>query len=83
MLKKQLYIVCFQISSPLVPVFGFREIDLFQQYNSPGTMMYKIQMKVKKLMGYALIWPYGRGLFSSSGFVPFKEPVTVVGKLFF
>ncbi|CAH1402343.1 unnamed protein product [Nezara viridula] len=62
----------------LVPVFGFGEIELFKQNNPPGSMLYKIQVMVKKYFGFAPLMPLGRGIFINKGLAPYNTPINVV-----
>ncbi|CAH1118870.1 unnamed protein product [Phaedon cochleariae] len=66
--------------TPIVPVFSFGEIDLFDQLE--GSMLRNFQEKIRKWIGLAPVLPVGRGFFQYSfGIIPRRRPVTtVVGK---
>ncbi|KAF2903888.1 hypothetical protein ILUMI_02283 [Ignelater luminosus] len=69
--------------SPLVPVFSFGEVDVFDQLDNPkGSVVRTIQDWLKKVTGVAPIVPVGRGFLQYTfGFVPFRTPVaTIIGK---
>lgn len=62
-------------------MFSFGEIELFRQYNPPGSKLYKFQNMFKKYLGFAPLIPVGRGIFISKGLAPFKTPINVVGMI--
>lgn len=68
--------------APLVPVFSFGEIDIFNQIDTPeGSFLRRLQESVRHMIGIAPALPLGRGLFQYSfGIVPLRKPVTTVGK---
>jgi len=66
----------------LVPVFSFGENDLFMQVdNSDGSLLRKVQMKLKAYCGFSMPLFRGRGIFNYSfGLLPYRKPIwTVVG----
>lgn len=66
--------------TPLVPVFSFGEIDIFNQLQIPeGSLLSKIQDYLKKLTRILFIIPVGRGFFQHSfGIIPHRRPITLV-----
>lgn len=69
--------------TPLVPVFSFGEIDLFEQVRNPkGSIIRRLQEWMKKFTGVAFAIPLGRGYLQYSfGLVPLRKPVsTIVGQ---
>ncbi|XP_014286026.1 2-acylglycerol O-acyltransferase 1 [Halyomorpha halys] len=70
--------IALEQGASLVPVFAFGEIDLYKQYNPPGSKLYKFQNAIKKYIGFAPLVPVGRGIFINKGLAPFNSPVNVV-----
>ncbi|KAF2905490.1 hypothetical protein ILUMI_00688 [Ignelater luminosus] len=69
--------------APLVPVISFGENDLYNQVNNPkGSLIRRIQEKLKDVTGIAFAIPMGRGLFQYSfGIIPLQRPIsTIIGK---
>ena len=74
--------IAIQTGAPLVPVFSFGELELFDQAcNDPGTKVRAYQDWFKKLTGVAPAFFYGRGFLQRSfGFLPHRGPlITVIG----
>eukprot|EP00794_Sanderia_malayensis_P011362 gene11362-12547_t len=72
-----------QNGAHLVPVFAFCETNLFNQVSNPrGSRLREIQLKIQKMIAFAPILFYGRGIFQYTfGMLPFRRPVhVVVGK---
>lgn len=69
-----------QTGSPLVPVFSFGEIDIFDQPNNePGTRIRAYQDFVKRWTGVAPAFFHGRGFSAKSfGLIPYRHPITTV-----
>ena len=67
----------------LVPVFSFGENDVYKQFSNPeGSLLRKFQTKVKQMTTISPPLFHGRGKFQYTfGLVPFRKPVTSVGKL--
>ncbi|KAL1122310.1 hypothetical protein AAG570_003715 [Ranatra chinensis] len=62
--------------TPLVPIYIFGEVDLYDQNIFPeSSFVYKCQQAVRKLTGVAPCWFRGEGLF---GILPKRVPVTTV-----
>jgi hypothetical protein len=68
--------------TPLVPVFGFGENDVFQQIpNPPGSRLRRFQNAMSKLLSFSPPLFHGRGFFSTNfGVLPYRRPIDVVGK---
>ncbi|XP_069739175.1 2-acylglycerol O-acyltransferase 2-A-like isoform X1 [Phaenicophaeus curvirostris] len=67
---------------PLVPVFSFGENELFEQVaNPPGSRLRRLQLRLQRILGFALPLFHARGVFQYSfGLLPFRHPIrTVVG----
>ena len=66
----------------LVPVFAFGENDLFNQVANPrGSWLRDVQQKIQKMVAFAPVLFYGRGIFQYTfGMLPHRKPVNVVGK---
>ncbi|CAG7830576.1 unnamed protein product, partial [Allacma fusca] len=66
--------------SPLVPVFSFGEIDIYDQIrNDEGTKVRKVQNFLQTVMGMAPVILLGRGFFQYTfGILPRRKPITVV-----
>ncbi|VEN50167.1 unnamed protein product [Callosobruchus maculatus] len=63
--------------TPLVPVFNFGEIDLFDQIE--GQRLRNFQEVLRKYIGLAPVIPIGRGFFQYSfGIIPRRRVVTTV-----
>lgn len=72
--------IALETGTPIVPVFSFGEVDIFDQpQNPPGSLLRKFQETVKKITGVAPALFCGRGFFQYSfGIIPRRTPVTVV-----
>lgn len=70
--------IALEQGASLVPVFSFGEIELFKQYNPPGSMLYKVQNFFKRHCGFAPLVPVGRGIFITKGVAPLNTPINVV-----
>ena len=69
----------FRFSAHLVPVYGFGENDLLCQAQYPW--LRNLQESFRSWSGIAPVMFYGRGIFQYSfGLMPFRVPVTLVGK---
>ncbi|XP_055374652.1 2-acylglycerol O-acyltransferase 1-like [Condylostylus longicornis] len=66
--------------APLVPVFSFGEVDIFDQASNPvGSKVRRFQEAFKKLTGISPAFFFGRGFLQYAfGWVPYRTPVTVV-----
>ena len=74
--------IALQLGTPLVPIFGFGENELFYQVIEPdGSFLKRFQEKFKSLTGVALPFFHGRGIFLYDyGILPLRTPlVTVIG----
>lgn len=74
--------IALKTGMPLVPVFSFGELDLYDQVsNPPGSKLRRYQEAFKNLTGVAPIIVNGRGIFQYSfGWLPKRRPLnTVVG----
>ncbi|KAF5299237.1 hypothetical protein FQA39_LY02410 [Lamprigera yunnana] len=69
--------------APLVPVFSFGEIDVYNQISNPkGSVVRRVQEWVKDLTGVAFAMPMGRGFLQYSfGIVPLRKPISTIGNL--
>lgn len=67
----------------LVPVFSFGENDLYNQAENPeGSMLRKMQEKVKSIFGISPPMFYGRGVLNYNfGLIPHRIPINTVGKM--
>ncbi|XP_059476035.1 2-acylglycerol O-acyltransferase 1-like isoform X2 [Neocloeon triangulifer] len=78
------FVKCALISgATLVPVFSFGETDLYNQLDNPeGSLLRRVQERLRKIIGIAPVVFLGRGMFQYSfGLVPQRRNVTtVVGK---
>lgn len=72
--------IALRTGAPLVPVFSFGEVELFNQVpNPPGSKLRRLQEGFKRITGVAPIMVNGRGLFQYSfGLVPRRRPLTTV-----
>jgi 2-acylglycerol O-acyltransferase 2 len=72
--------VAIETGASLVPVFGFNEVDVYDQpSNEPGTTLRKFQDLVKKWTGIAPACFIGRGFLQYSyGIIPRRVPITTV-----
>lgn len=72
--------IALRTGAPLVPVFCFGEIDLYDQVSSkPGSTVRKLQEGIKRLTGIAPVLIKGRGIFQYSfGVLPRRRPLTTV-----
>lgn len=73
---------CFLLRCPLVPVFTFGEIDVFDQINNPlSSRIRNIQNLFKKYVGFPQPFiVFGRGLFQYSfGILPHRKRIVQVG----
>lgn len=72
--------IALRTGAPLVPVFLFGEIDLFDQAeNPPGSKLRRLQEAFKRLTGVAPVMAKGRGIFQYSfGLVPKRRKLTTV-----
>ncbi|KAF2903889.1 hypothetical protein ILUMI_02284 [Ignelater luminosus] len=70
--------IALQNGSPLVPVFTFGEINVFNQLANPkGSVVRSVQDWFKRVIGVVPVIPFGRG----HSFIPFRTPlVTIIGK---
>ncbi|KAI8322861.1 diacylglycerol acyltransferase [Martensiomyces pterosporus] len=61
----------------LLPIFVFNENKIFKQVdNPPGSLLFMVQMRLKKFMHFAIPIFYGK-----NGCIPFRTPITfVLGK---
>lgn len=80
LLKRKGFIkIALQEGSPLVPVYGFGENNI---YKVPFWAKYKwvqyLSRECKRYTGFALPTFRGRGFFTSLGLLPFRRPVVVV-----
>lgn len=68
----------------LVPTYIFGENNLFDQViPEPGTLIFKMQKLMKKIVGFTLPMYYGRTIFTYNyGFLPQRHPLTTVGNIF-
>lgn len=66
----------------LVPTFQFGENDIFKQKEFPeGSAMRKFQKMFTEKFQFSPPIFHGRGMFNYSfGFLPFRKPITTVGK---
>jgi 2-acylglycerol O-acyltransferase 2 len=64
----------------LVPVLGFGENDIYQQISSQDhPFIHKIQLTVKKLMGFTVPLFHARGIFNYDvGIMPYRRPMNIV-----
>ena len=70
----------------LVPTFTFGEAFIFSNIfsNSKGSLLRKMQLDVTRKTGCPVPLFFGRALFNYSfGPLPRRQPLTVVGKIFF
>lgn len=69
-----------ECGTPIVPVFSFGEVDIFDQpSNPPGSKLRKFQETIKRLTGVAPAFFIGRGFLQYSyGLIPRRRPVTTV-----
>ena len=70
----------------LVPTFTFGEAFIFSNMfsNSKGSLLRKMQLDVTRKTGCPVPLFFGRALFNYSfGPLPRRQPLTVVGKIFF
>jgi 2-acylglycerol O-acyltransferase 2 len=75
--------IALQMGTPLVPVYGFGENELFYQVSNPeGSILRRVQEYIKGITGVALPAFHGRGIFLYDyGFLPRRIPlVTVIGE---
>lgn len=66
----------------MVPVFAFGENDLYDQVKNPdGSLLRKVQIKLKEILGFSTPLFHGRGIFQYSiGVLPYRKPIYVVSK---
>lgn len=64
----------------LVPVLGFGENDIYEQVDSDQhPFIYKIQILIKKVMGFTVPLFHARGVFNYDvGLMPYRRPINVV-----
>ncbi|KAL4891373.1 diacylglycerol acyltransferase [Aspergillus ambiguus] len=64
----------------LVPVLAFGENDLYEQVRSDEhPIIYKLQMLVKRLMGFTIPLFHARGIFNYDvGLMPYRRPLNIV-----
>lgn len=64
----------------LVPVLGFGENDLYEQVDSEQhPFIHKIQILIKKFMGFTVPLFHARGVFNYDvGLMPYRRPLNVV-----
>lgn len=64
----------------LVPVVGFGENDLYEQVDSEQhPFIHKIQMFIKKAMGFTIPLFHARGVFNYDvGLMPYRRPLNIV-----
>lgn len=72
--------IALKTGAPLVPVFSFNEVEIFDQpSNEPGTFIRKFQDFVKSVTGIAPAIFIGRGFLQYSfGFIPRRQRITTV-----
>lgn len=75
--------VALQNGCPLIPIYSFGENELYSQPEfAKRSFITKIQRKLKKLTGIAVVIANGRGFFQYSfGMLPRRRPINIVGKL--
>jgi hypothetical protein len=64
----------------LVPVLAFGENDLYEQVDAKShPLIHKVQMVVKKLMGFTVPLFHARGIFNYDvGLMPYRKPLNIV-----
>lgn len=64
----------------LVPVLGFGENDLYDQFQADShPTIHKIQLLVKKILGFTIPLFHARGVFNYDvGLMPYRRPLNVV-----
>uniref|UniRef100_A0AC34G3S1 Acyltransferase n=1 Tax=Panagrolaimus sp. ES5 TaxID=591445 RepID=A0AC34G3S1_9BILA len=71
-----------KFGTPLVPSYSFGENDYFHQThpNPRGSRLRNVQTWIKRKFGFCPPFFSGRGIFTSTGLLPFRKPInTVVG----
>lgn len=79
--RRKGFIKCaIQTGAPIVPVFSFNEVEVYDQLsNEPGTRLRRIQEVIKKVTTIAPVVFIGRGFFQYSfGLMPRRYPITTV-----
>lgn len=68
--------------TPLVPSYSFGENDYYDQtYPNPrGSRLRNVQTWIKRKFGFCPPLFCGRGIFTSSGLLPYRKPINTVGK---
>ncbi|KAK3069268.1 diacylglycerol O-acyltransferase 1 [Teratosphaeriaceae sp. CCFEE 6253] len=64
----------------LVPCLSFGENDLYDQFDAAGhPYVHKVQMAVKKMLGFTVPLFHARGVFNYDvGLMPYRRPVNIV-----
>jgi 2-acylglycerol O-acyltransferase 2 len=64
----------------LVPVLGFGENDLYEQFQADShPKIHKFQLIVKKVLGFTIPLFHARGVFNYDvGLMPYRRPVNIV-----
>ena len=64
----------------LVPIMSFGENNVYDQApNPPGSVLHRIQTKMKELLSFSLPLFYGRGIFTNNyGLLPYRQNITSV-----
>eukprot|EP00878_Enallax_costatus_P012435 GHUV01012986.1.p1 GENE.GHUV01012986.1~~GHUV01012986.1.p1 ORF type:complete len:306 (+),score=55.98 GHUV01012986.1:153-1070(+) len=71
--------IALQTGASIVPIFGFGETDLFETYvPAPHSTMAKFQRLSHKYWGTSQPIFKGSGIFTDSGLLPFRSPLTTV-----
>lgn len=63
-----------------VPVLGFGENDLFEQFDSAShATVHKLQLLVKRIFGFTAPLFHARGVFNYDvGLLPYRRPLNIV-----
>lgn len=74
------YTVRLPLTLHLVPVLGFGENDLFEQFDSAQhATVHKIQLVVKNIFGFTAPLFHARGVFNYDiGLLPYRRPLNIV-----
>lgn len=71
--------IALQTGASIVPIFAFGETDLFETYvPAPHSTMAKLQRLSHKYWGTSQPIFKGSGIFTDSGLLPFRSPLTTV-----
>ncbi|CCU78784.1 unnamed protein product [Blumeria hordei] len=72
--------MAFRTGADLVPVLGFGENDLYDQVQPDEyPNIYRLQLLVKKLLGFTIPLFHARGIFNyDMGLMPYRRPMNIV-----